>query len=200
MTGILPNELVDRIIDFLHKDNPSLKACSLVSSPWLVSSRFHRFNEVTLWKAAEKGNEAVVKLLLAREDVNINAKYGEEDKTALMYTTSVGVARLLMEQDGIDVNATDVDGWTALIYACSGGDEEFLRLLLSRNKFDINARTNIGETALIIAASNGNEAVVRLLLEREDLQVSVKDDYGCTALSSATPGVAQLLKIRLNIS
>lgn len=44
----LPPETVDRIIDQLHDDRASLAACSLVSSTFVSSARFHLFSELEL--------------------------------------------------------------------------------------------------------------------------------------------------------
>jgi hypothetical protein len=45
---ILPPELVDRIIDFLHNEPRTLAACSLVARSWTPASRYHRFSSVRL--------------------------------------------------------------------------------------------------------------------------------------------------------
>lgn len=45
---MLPPELTDRIIDFLHDDSAALKACSLTCRAWLPRSRFHKFNFIFL--------------------------------------------------------------------------------------------------------------------------------------------------------
>jgi hypothetical protein len=37
----LPDELTDRIIDFLHSDEDALSSCSLVCKAWLPSNRYH---------------------------------------------------------------------------------------------------------------------------------------------------------------
>ena len=42
-----PPELVDAIIDQLHGDINSLRACALTSSSWLSTSRYHLFNDVS---------------------------------------------------------------------------------------------------------------------------------------------------------
>ncbi|EMD35034.1 hypothetical protein CERSUDRAFT_125022 [Gelatoporia subvermispora B] len=42
--SVLPPELTDRVIDFLHDDAAVLKACSLVCRSWLPSCRFHKFS------------------------------------------------------------------------------------------------------------------------------------------------------------
>ncbi|TCD65524.1 hypothetical protein EIP91_002532 [Steccherinum ochraceum] len=44
----LAPELVDRVIDHLHHDKASLKACTLVSREWLNSSCLHLFKRVTV--------------------------------------------------------------------------------------------------------------------------------------------------------
>lgn len=47
----LPPEVVDTILDHLHDDHRTLRQCSLVSSQWLPTSRFHAFSSVTLTTA-----------------------------------------------------------------------------------------------------------------------------------------------------
>ncbi|KDR76986.1 hypothetical protein GALMADRAFT_267206 [Galerina marginata CBS 339.88] len=48
---IVPQELVDAIIDHLHLDIQTLAACGLVCKSWVPSSRYHLFHvwEVNLW-------------------------------------------------------------------------------------------------------------------------------------------------------
>jgi len=46
MASVLPPEVIDLIIDFLHDDKPSLAACTLISKDFLPSTRFHLFSEV----------------------------------------------------------------------------------------------------------------------------------------------------------
>lgn len=48
MTPILPHELSDRIIDFLHNDYVTLSAVSLVCRSFLPATRFHRFAHLAL--------------------------------------------------------------------------------------------------------------------------------------------------------
>ncbi|KAK7690551.1 hypothetical protein QCA50_005649 [Cerrena zonata] len=44
----LPPETVDRIIDHLFDDKPSLAACSLVCKQWEPAARFHLFHTITI--------------------------------------------------------------------------------------------------------------------------------------------------------
>jgi len=44
----LPNEIQDRILDFLHDSKPTLRACALVCRAWVPTSRYHIFSDITL--------------------------------------------------------------------------------------------------------------------------------------------------------
>ncbi|KAF9645419.1 hypothetical protein BDM02DRAFT_3120256 [Thelephora ganbajun] len=44
----LPQELVEDIIDCLSYDRKMLETCSLVAATWLVRSRNHLFNRISL--------------------------------------------------------------------------------------------------------------------------------------------------------
>src|SRR5215471_17388021 len=48
VTVILPQELIDHIVDFLHNDKQALIACSLISQAFLSASRFHLFSHLDL--------------------------------------------------------------------------------------------------------------------------------------------------------
>ncbi len=65
---------------------------------------------------------------------------------------------------GVDVNAKDNHGFTALIWAAKGGHTEAVQALLDKGA-DVNARDNTGKTALMIAASRGHKEIVQLLKE-----------------------------------
>jgi uncharacterized protein len=66
---------------------------------------------------------------------------------------------------GHDVNASILDGYSALMDAAGRGDEAMVELLLTA-RADVNQATKTGWTALMAAASGaGNIAVVRHLIE-----------------------------------
>jgi hypothetical protein len=149
----------------------------------------------TLYWAAQRGHEAVVRLLLEKgADVEAKGRFRE---TALIGAARGGheaVVRLLLEK-GADVEAKDEYGGTALVGAAEGGHEAVVRLLLEKGA-DVEVKDGLGGTALIGAAQRGHEAVVRLLLEK-GADVKAKDKYGGTALIGAAKGgheaVVQLL-------
>lgn len=65
---------------------------------------------------------------------------------------------------GVDVNATQVDGTTALHWAAHYGDAETVALLVKAGA-NVNAANRYGVPPLALAGTNGSATVVRLLLE-----------------------------------
>ena len=71
---------------------------------------------------------------------------------------------------GIEVNAADKDGNTALIWAAANGEVEAVKELLRNEKVDVNAANKNGYTALILAAANGKVEVVKVILDKLGLE------------------------------
>ena len=71
--------------------------------------------------------------------------------------------RALIEKS-VDVNATQVDGMTALHWACRHDDLEMAKLLVETGA-DVNTVNRYGVTPLTLACTNGNGALVELLLD-----------------------------------
>ncbi|KAK7685101.1 hypothetical protein QCA50_011938 [Cerrena zonata] len=53
LSYMIPPELSDYTIDFLHDDIPSLRACALTCRSWLLASRFHLFDTVRVHSAQD---------------------------------------------------------------------------------------------------------------------------------------------------
>jgi len=98
---------------------------------------------------------------------------------------------------GVDLNATDRDGATALIRAALDNRPEAVELLVDLGA-DVNARAEGGDgrTALMVAASLGHSEVVRILLLSPEIDINAQSK-GLTALILADyndqPEVRQLL-------
>ena len=109
--------------------------------------------------AAEEGNAVAVKEALdAGADVNVK---GDREFRALHLAVKNGhteVVKLLLDTEGIEVDAVNSVGVTALMLAARG-NLELTRLLLQHNA-NINAKTENGNTArtyAIYAIQQGNK-------------------------------------------
>ena len=76
--------------------------------------------------AVEKGHLGVVRLLLERNDVDVNA--GEPLQCAAYYGHEA-VVRLLLERNDVDINATDSSGRTAMEWAIEKGHDSIVQIL-----------------------------------------------------------------------
>ena len=138
---------------------------------------------------------AVVDLVKRGFDPNTRDTKGQPGLTAAMQERSVKVARVLLEQPGIDVNALNpagesalmlaalkgelagaelllgrgaavsLAGWSPIHYAATGPEPQLVKLLLDRGA-DIDAASPNGTTPLMMAAQYGSEESVKLLLQR----------------------------------
>jgi ankyrin repeat protein len=139
------------------------------------------YSKTPLSWAAERGHEAVVKLLLAKDAVDINSKdlYGW---TALSWAAERGheaVVKLLLAKDAVDINPKGSESrWTALSLAAERGHEAVVKLLLAKDGVNINSKDLYGQTALSLAAGRGHEAAANLLLAKDGVDVNSKDFSG----------------------
>ncbi|MDA0938967.1 MAG: ankyrin repeat domain-containing protein [Proteobacteria bacterium] len=82
-----------------------------------------------------------------------------------------------------DLDKTDTNGKTALMFAASEGHKDIVELLIKKGA-NLNEQDNYGKTALMKAASEGHEDIVDLLI-KGDAALDEKDNYGRTALMDA---------------
>jgi len=85
---------------------------------------------------------------------------------------------------GMDINARDKDGSTALMVTSEKGDSEMAQLLI-QNGADVNAKNIDGYTPLMYVAYKGNLEIAELLIKNK-ADVSAKDKDGWTALRYAS--------------
>lgn len=106
---------------------------------------------------------------------------------------------------GVDVNAKDKKGWTALHWASDKGLTDVVKLLLGHPKIDLNAKGS-RETPLQIASFRGHTIVVNLLLQQKNLNINQQQSPlkgggggGDTALHKASfTGHIEIVKLLLN--
>jgi len=99
---------------------------------------------------------------------------------------------------GADVNARDMEGWTALMCAAQSNDNPEVISVLAEAGAEIDAPDNDGRTPLMFAAQgNANPEIVSALL-KAGADLNAKDKEGKTALTLAgeneNPEIAALLE------
>lgn len=105
--------------------------------------------------------------------------HDEENEEALVEAAASGDLELVchfVEETDTNVNATDDDGGSALLWAAENGHIHVVRYLTEQNA-RVNARDNQGTIALMRAAGYGRTEVVRYLVEC-GAKVDIIDRYG----------------------
>ena len=103
-------------------------------------------------------------LLLSLAGAGLGANEPDSRLPALARKGDHAAVSRLLQQDGIDVDAAQVDGTTALHWAAYGGDAELAALLLDAGA-EPDAVNRNGSTPLALACANGAAVVVARLLD-----------------------------------
>ena len=186
-----------------------IAAAVLAMKEWDLNVADCTGNTALTW-AAIRGHGGVVKMLLEREDVNLNQEDTKYGWTPLLWATWKGhsaVVRMLLERGDVNPNQADAkSGWTPLLWAAEMGHLGVAKILLEREDVNLNqADTKYGATPLLLAAEKGQSGVVKILLEREDVNPNLTDSkYGKTPLSWAVEfrheGVVRMLLEREDVN
>ena len=120
-----------------------------------------------------------VKAALARgEDVNT----GTEGNTGLMAAIIKGhnsVVKVLLNQPSLDINRSNIQGFTAVHLACCEDNVTSLRMLLGDPRLtSVNARNCFGQTPLMMAVSKGRVKCVKELVGVEGVNLETMDPEG----------------------
>lgn len=107
-------------------------------------------------------------------EININTFQKSIDKSGSLYRNwpLLNIASLLGEKEivrqlinqGVDINATDPDGNSALHRAASKGQRDIVEQILSFGG-NVNVKNRLGETPLFLAAKAGHDKTIKLLLD-----------------------------------
>ncbi|VUC30900.1 unnamed protein product [Clonostachys rosea] len=133
-------------------------------------------NEGTpLAAAVSNGNEAIVRMLTARDDVQQH--FGRSRFCPLWLAIKqdhAPIASLLLYRYQMDPNIVIKRDMTLLCAAASLGSASVVRMLLQRSDIDPDFRAQEKHTTpLSLAVLRGHTEVVRLLLEREDVDPNI---------------------------
>ena len=121
-----------------------------------------------LMEAALHGNDQIAKMLLDRDDVDVNMVSGQVQYMSTHAT--LGICHKC----------------NALELASSNGHAGVVKLLVERADIDVNAtHSPFGYTALIEAVINMQASAVEELLKHSNIDVNIVDGNGRSALSRA---------------
>ena len=125
-----------------------------------------------LHRASIDGEERLVEALLKRPGIDVGARCGPDEETALMAAAKhgrSGIVRLLLQEGAAprpgnpqDVNARNRTGATALMAAAANGHVESV-LVLIVNGADYALKDRGGETALDLAKRNNHTETAEAL-------------------------------------
>lgn len=151
----------------------ALKEGNLQAIKAVLNNGFHVDQPISggwsaLMHACLLGLVPVVELMIT-EGANVN--FNKELFTPLMAlckSTSVQEDLVkcmnLLLVKGANINGTDRNASTPLMYACTGGHIELVRKLVNLN-CDVNVQDTEGWSALFHAINGGYEEIVRILIE-----------------------------------
>jgi ankyrin repeat protein len=137
-----------------------------------------------LLEAAEQGNEASIKTLLAEgADINATDRQGRTAAMIAVHTNRIAVFNLLIEM-GANINIRDNRSDNPLLYAGAEGMLPFVRAAVAAGA-DTTLTNRFGGTALIPAADRGHVDIVKELLTTSDVDIDHVNNLGWTALLEA---------------
>ena len=161
---ILLRTLLALGVDFRHRDN---------------------FGEIPLSVALRCGNRSVAEYLL--EITDDPATVIDNDGSSLLHKAAWGnlpeLAKLLLNEYGMDIDIKDHAGRTALHVAAYQGNTRILKYLLE-HAANVNAVDNEGRTPIFSGAYDGNLKTVKLLCEY-GAKLHLKDNTNLTVLEYA---------------
>jgi ankyrin repeat protein len=156
-----------------------------------------------LFLAAGEGHIEIVKLLIATNAVQLDAKDSIKHQTPLLASLIAGhdaISKLLVDSGAQDLDCGDPisGGRTALSIAAERGNETLFNLLLATGKVNPNSKSSYNRTPLSYASESGATGIVSRLLNAEGADPNLADtNYGRTPLSWAAANghleVVQLL-------
>jgi len=157
--------------------------------------------DTALMVAAFKGYVEIVNRLLEADEINVNLQTdvnhyldNKGGNTALIMAVnddiyegnspSKSVVKRLLEEKDIDINLQNGIGWTALMYAARGGDNDMEDLeivnLILKYKPDVNIQSHFYEKCALM--SSGSVAIINSLLEVDKININLQDFFGDTTL------------------
>lgn len=96
----------------------------------------------------QKTSEAATTVIQYGASVTQNTEEGDQPLHVCAKFGSVGIARLLIEDHGVDINCRSRLGITPLMYSASQGRQDVVDLLIEQDDLQIQLRDSFGDNAL----------------------------------------------------
>ncbi|KAH3745073.1 gamma-secretase-activating protein [Pelomyxa schiedti] len=108
---------------------------------------------------------------------------GTKEKDIFHYSSEGDVARVIefLDKEGAEVDATDDEDRTPLLWAADRGHLNLVKELLRRGA-NVNHQDSDGQTALHYSVSCGHKELTEYLLTVDGLDKTIPDSDGCLAL------------------
>jgi hypothetical protein len=159
-----------------------LRAAAKVSGQQIYNVAIRpMFYKSVRWAARKGEDKLVVELYRLYRGLPENANAGGTALTWAAAHNDAETVKILLDR-GLDINATDDQGRTALHQAIHWGPHNVGRLLEKGAK--VNVKTKSGETPLMLAAQASHPEVVTMLLDKK-AEVNARDAEDRTALMYA---------------
>ena len=132
----------------------------------------------------KEGDLETIKSIVKQDEGILHQKDGRGFPPLVMasYSGNLDVAKYLIEA-GVDINAIDAAGNTALMGVCFKGYLDIVKLLLKKGA-EVNIRNWQGASALIYAVTFGKNEIAKELI-KAGADKSFHDDKGNSAITYA---------------
>ena len=170
--------------------------------PDLMDSRYR----TPLSLAAERGQEKIVKLFLARDDVDAdqNDEHGQTPLCWAAKSVDETIVKILLAGVNVKTDSLDNDFQTPLSLAAERGYEKIVEPFLARDDMNADQNYRYSQTPLSLAARRGHETIVKLLLTRDDVRANFRDKFFhrtplCWATIEGHEAIVKLLLARYDV-
>ncbi|KAI1109378.1 hypothetical protein F5Y14DRAFT_30227 [Nemania sp. NC0429] len=157
--------------------------------------------QTLLSNAAEKGHEAIAKLLLdtGEADLDFKDRFGQTPLTYAAVRGHEAIVKLLLNTGRVDPNSEDKLERTPLLLAAHAGCVANVKLLLDTGKVEPDFKDKRNRTPLFRAVQQGHEAIVELLLDTRKVDPDLHTRDHQTPLSCAVQkGHKAIVKLLLD--
>lgn len=164
----------------------------------------HEHTMVPLLQATFDGHEGIVRALLQRPDLDVNA-YDVHGRNALSLAASEGhvvILQILLEHGGMDISLRDKLGRSIFARAARNGHQRVVDIL-QREVADVaNCLNETDRHAILDTLCRGNANVLRTILESNpNMDCNKRDSWGTTILSKAAyRGFDEVVQVLLSHS